>query len=151
MSGVYRGIPLSTWTRESANVAPRRFADLAAESGLYLHAHADAPAVAELLALRSDARVPLGACRQCWPGHHRRAARPAPAALGRACAAGTDAVPGWPGRSLACILFARYPDRFMIGTDTWITPRWAQLPRLMADVRVWLRQLPRDLAERIAS
>ena len=47
-------------------------------------------------------------------------------------------------------VFRRHPDRFMIGTDTWIASRWPQLPRLMADVRAWLRQLPRDLAERIA-
>ncbi len=38
----------------------------------------------------------------------------------------------------------------MIGTDTWVPSRWPRLPRLMADVRTWLRQLPRGLAERIA-
>ena len=63
----------------------------------------------------------------------------------------TDVAPAGPLDPAWADLFSRYPDRFMIGTDTWITPRWAQLPRLMADVRVWLRQLPRDLAERIAS
>ena len=53
--------------------------------------------------------------------------------------------PGW------AALFAKYPDRFMIGTDTWIPSRWPQLPRLMAEVRTWLRQLPPELATRIAS
>jgi hypothetical protein len=47
-------------------------------------------------------------------------------------------------------LVARYPDRFMIGTDTWVPSQWTRLPSLMADVRVWLRQLPADLAQAIA-
>ena len=48
-------------------------------------------------------------------------------------------------------LFERYPDRFMIGTDTWVPSQWTRLPALMADVRTWLRQLPPDLAAAIAS
>ena len=38
----------------------------------------------------------------------------------------------------------------MIGTDTWIPSQWTNLPKLMAVVRTWLRQLPPDLAEAIA-
>ena len=63
----------------------------------------------------------------------------------------TDVAPGGRLDPEWAALFAKYPDRFMIGTDTWIPSRWPQLPRLMADVRTWLRQLPRDLADRIAS
>ena len=47
-------------------------------------------------------------------------------------------------------LFADYPERFMIGTDTWIPSQWTNLPRLMAAVRTWLRQLPPELAQAIA-
>ena len=47
-------------------------------------------------------------------------------------------------------LFADYPDRFMIGTDTWVPSQWTRLPGLMADVRSWLRQLPPELAAAIA-
>jgi len=150
--GIYRGIgEFHLGTGQSANPAPRRFADLAAESDIVLHAHADAPAVAELLALRSDARV-------LW-AHAGMSASPATvdALLARyptlwvELALRTDVAPGGRLDPEWAALFARYPGRFMIGTDTWIPPRWSQLPRLMADVRVWLRQLPRDLAERIAS
>jgi hypothetical protein len=48
-------------------------------------------------------------------------------------------------------LFERYPDRFMIGTDTWVPSQWTRLPELMADVRTWLRQLRPELAAAIAS
>jgi Amidohydrolase len=150
--GVYRGIgEFHLGIGESSSLAPRRFADLSAELDLYLHAHTDATGVAELLALRSDARV-------LW-AHAGMGASPATidALLARSphlwveLALRTDVAPGGRLDPEWAALFARYPDRFMIGTDTWIPSRWPQLPRLMADVRTWLRQLPRDLAERIAS
>jgi hypothetical protein len=151
-TGVYRGLgEFHLYTGESPNRVPRRFADLSAEYGLFLHAHSDATAVSELLALRSDARI-------LW-AHAGMSATPAQidALLARAphlwveLALRSDVAPGGRLDPAWAELFARYPDRFMIGTDTWIPSRWPQLPRLMADVRGWLRQLPRDLAERIAS
>ena len=151
-SGVYRGLgEFHLYTGESANLVPRRFADLSAEHGYFLHAHSDAGAVAELLTLRSDAKI-------LW-AHAGMNATPAQvdALLARSphlwveLALRSDVAPGGRLDPAWAELFARYPDRFMIGTDTWIPSRWPQLPRLMADVRTWLRQLPRDLAERIAS
>lgn len=47
-------------------------------------------------------------------------------------------------------LFLRYPDRFVLGTDTWVTSRWDDVPQLMAFYRRMLSELPRDVAERIA-
>jgi hypothetical protein len=151
-SGVYRGIgEFHLLAGESSSVAPRRFADLSAERELFLHAHTDATGVAELLALRPDSRV-------LW-AHAGMGATPATidALLARSphlwveLALRTDVAPSGRLDPEWAALFARYPDRFMVGTDTWIPSRWPQLPRLMEDVRTWLRQLPRDLAERIAS
>jgi hypothetical protein len=150
-TGIYRGLgEFHLYTGESANLASRRFADLSAELGIFLHAHSDATAVAELLALRTDTKV-------LW-AHAGMSASPATvdALLARSphlwveLALRSDVAPGGRLDPEWATLFARYPDRFMIGTDTWIPSRWPQLPRLMADVRTWLRQLPRDLAERIA-
>ncbi|MFZ6775264.1 amidohydrolase family protein [Undibacterium sp. Ji83W] len=47
-------------------------------------------------------------------------------------------------------LFLRYPDRFVLGTDTWVTSRWDDVPQLMAFYRRMLSELPADIAERIA-
>lgn len=47
-------------------------------------------------------------------------------------------------------LFLRYPDRFLLGSDTWISERWASYGAIMAEYRGWLAQLPRDAAEKIA-
>lgn len=47
-------------------------------------------------------------------------------------------------------LLTRQADRFLIGSDTWVTPRWQHYEALFADYRGWLGQLPREVAERIA-
>jgi hypothetical protein len=61
-----------------------------------------------------------------------------------------DVAPGGRLDPTWAALFQRYPDRFMIGTDTWIPSQWSRLPALMADVRAWLRQLPLEVATAIA-
>ena len=149
--GVYRGIgEFHLSAGQAANLAPRRFADLAAEQDLVLHAHTDAAGVDELAALRSDARV-------LW-AHAGMGATPATVGdlldrhpnLWVELALRTDVAPRGSLDPAWEAVFVRHPDRFMIGTDTWVASRWPQLPRLMADVRAWLRQLPPDVAERIA-
>ena len=47
-------------------------------------------------------------------------------------------------------LFERYPDRFLLGSDTWIDQRWDSYGSIMADYRSWLAQLPQGVAEKIA-
>ncbi len=47
-------------------------------------------------------------------------------------------------------LFLRHPDRFVYGTDTYITERWESYGALVAAHRAWLGQLPRKIAEGIA-
>ncbi len=46
-------------------------------------------------------------------------------------------------------LMLKYPDRFLIGSDTWINPRWQQYDELMRGYRAWLGGLPPDVARRI--
>ena len=47
-------------------------------------------------------------------------------------------------------LFERYPDRFLIGSDTWVPERWAAYGDIMAGYRGWLAQLPPAVAKQIA-
>jgi hypothetical protein len=39
----------------------------------------------------------------------------------------------------------------MVGTDTWVASRWATFVDTQTDTRAWLRQLPADVARRLAS
>lgn len=47
-------------------------------------------------------------------------------------------------------LILRYPDRFLIGSDTWVNQRWLYYGELMRGYRRWLGDLPPDVARRIA-
>lgn len=46
-------------------------------------------------------------------------------------------------------LLVKYPDRFLIGSDTWVNQRWADYDNLMNGYRVWLGELPPETARRI--
>jgi len=62
----------------------------------------------------------------------------------------TDVAPGGTLDPDWRAVFVRYPDRFMVGTDTWVTSRWESLREGMEQIQRWLAQLPRDVAEQIA-
>ncbi|MEP7296954.1 MAG: amidohydrolase family protein [Burkholderiales bacterium] len=47
-------------------------------------------------------------------------------------------------------LFTEMPQRFMIGSDTWINERWSSYDALMREARQWLGELPPALARGIA-
>ena len=44
----------------------------------------------------------------------------------------------------------RFPDRFMVGSDTWVNAQWDRYAEIMALNRRWLSQLSRPIAEQIA-
>jgi hypothetical protein len=46
-------------------------------------------------------------------------------------------------------LLLKYPDRFLIGSDTWVNQRWLYYDDLMRGYRIWLGGLPPDVARRI--
>jgi hypothetical protein len=47
-------------------------------------------------------------------------------------------------------LFEHYPDRFLLGSDTWINERWQSYGDIMAGYRTWLAQLPLKIAAQTA-
>lgn len=47
-------------------------------------------------------------------------------------------------------LMLKHPGRFVIGSDTWVNQRWQYYDELMQGYRLWLGDLPADVARRIA-
>lgn len=47
-------------------------------------------------------------------------------------------------------LMLKYPQRFLIGSDTWVNQRWSSYDDLMQGYRTWLGGLPPDVARGIA-
>jgi hypothetical protein len=46
-------------------------------------------------------------------------------------------------------LCTELPERFLIGSDTWVNARWQQYEALMDEARAWLGELPAPIARRI--
>lgn len=59
-------------------------------------------------------------------------------------ATGSLVDPGWREA------FTEFPDRFMVGTDTFTPERWYYVGEHARWSREWLADLPREVAERIA-
>jgi hypothetical protein len=149
--GIYKGIgEFHLQAGDAGGALMKRFVELAVRHNLILHSHSDAAAIQALFAHDPRARV-------LW-AHAGMSAGPDEVAvmLGRypnlsvELALRTDVAPNGALDPDWRALFLRYPDRFSIGTDTWVTSRWEELPRYLAAVRGWLGQLPPEVAERIA-
>ena len=149
--GVYRGIGefhLSVAGVTGPTV--KRFAELAADRDLFLQAHVDEVTIEKLLTLYPKTRflwahAGMSSSAATVGGLLARFPK-----LFVELALRTDVAPGGKLDPEWRAVFVKYPDRFMVGTDTWVTSRWEAMQGYHRDVQVWLGQLPRDVAEAIA-
>ena len=129
----------------------KRLIEIVLREDIYLHAHSDEVAIVELFTLEPRIKViwahagmssgpqAVGALLDRYPNLSVDLA-----IRNGDVAPGGVLDPGWRA------VFLRHPDRFLAGTDTWVTSRWEALPGSVAEVRTYLNQLPRDVAEKIA-
>ena len=47
-------------------------------------------------------------------------------------------------------LFTAWPERFLLGSDTWTNERWARYGEIVDRYRRWLAELPDPIAAKIA-
>ncbi len=129
----------------------KTLARLAGQRGLVLFAHCDEEALEHLFDHAPGARilwahtgfdVPEGRVAQLLARHPSLVAE----LSYRSGITGTDGrlTDAWRD------LFLRFPDRFVVGSDTWIDQRWDDYETIIAGYRAWLGQLPPDIARRIA-
>jgi hypothetical protein len=150
--GIYKGIGEFHLVSAEHAAAPvvKRCAELAVQHQLFLHAHVDAVTVEKLLQLYPQARI-------LW-AHAGMTASPATMArllerfstLWVDLAMRSDIAPNGTLDPQWQAVFVSHPERFMVGTDTWITSRWEALVEGMQTTRGWLSQLPREVAEQMA-
>ncbi len=128
---------------------PRAMVALARRDGLLLHAHADIDAVERLFAHWPQARVLWAHAGFEPPARVREVLRRHPA-LWCDLAFRNDPAPG--GRLDAAWreAFEEFPQRFMLGTDTFVPERWHYIALHAEWARGWLAELPLPLAEAIA-
>ena len=153
-AGPYRGLG-EFHLYDSANAdgpTARRLMQLAEERGLVVLAHVDDVAIEKLLRHAPKARliwahtgiggVPIERVRALLQRH--------PTLLGelsyRPGVTAGDGGLSAPWRTLLTDM----PERFLVGSDTWINGRWDDYEALMAQARRWLGDLPPAVARRIA-
>ena len=128
---------------------PRRIIQLAKQYGLLLHAHSDADAVERIFQQDPDARVLWAHSGFESPAKVREMMRKhknlwADLAFRSDQGSGGKVNPEWREA------FVEFPERFMVGTDTFVPERWHYVPDHATFSRGWLADLPSELAERIA-
>ena len=153
-SGIYRGVgefhlfdPLEARSRQV-----RGLVRLAVEKDLWLQVHSGAGPVKALYAV--DPRVKI-----LWA--HLGMTEPADVVMemmdaypemltetsfrGGEIGGGPDGIdPAWRD------VMIKHADRIMIGSDTYITPRWGDYASLIGEHRAWLSRLPDEVARKIA-
>ena len=128
---------------------PKRMVQLAKQHGLMLHAHSDADAIERLFRQDPDARILWAHAGFESPARVRELLAKhknlwADLAFRSDHGSGGKVAPDWRP------VFIEFPDRFMVGTDTFVPERWHYVPEHAAWSRAWLADLPADVAERIA-
>ncbi len=129
----------------------KRLIEIVLRENIFLHAHSDEVAIVELFTIEPRLKViwahagmssgpqAVGVLLDRYPNLSVDLA-----IRNGDVAPGGVLDPGWRA------VFLRHPDRFLAGTDTWVTSRWDALPGSVTEVRTYLKQLPPEVAEKIA-
>jgi len=150
--GYYRGIGEFHLSGKSAeNEWVKKTVDFAVANDLYLHAHADDEAVEILMRHNPKARIIWAHTGFGLPTERVSAMLSKYPKLWGELSYRSGIVDG-AGKLTAewRTLFERSPDRFLLGSDTWVPERWAAYGEIMAGYRAWLEQLSPDVAAKIA-
>jgi predicted TIM-barrel fold metal-dependent hydrolase len=153
-AGPYRGLG-EFHLYDSANAdgpTARRLMQLAEQRGLAVLAHVDDVAIEKLFAHAPKAKliwahtgiggVPIERVRALMQRH--------PTLLGElSYRPGLIEAEGRLSRPWRALL-SEMPERFLVGSDTWVNGRWDDYEALMQEARRWLGDLPPAAARRIA-
>ena len=127
----------------------RRVVQLAREYKLFLHSHSDADAIERQFVQDPGARILWAHSGFDTPEKVREMLRKhknlwCDLAFRTDHARGGKVDPDWRAA------FLEFPDRFMVGTDSFTPERWHYIGEHANWSRQWLADLPREVGERIA-
>ncbi|MEN9559645.1 MAG: hypothetical protein RLZZ502_856 [Pseudomonadota bacterium] len=139
---------------EARHPGVKKIVELAQLRGLWLHAHVDEAALRHLLAIAPKAKIIWA--HTGFSTEHRVVAdilRTHPNVVGELSYRGDLTEGGAEAGKLTPEwrdLFGRFPERFMLGSDTWVNQRWDSYGDTMRRYRAWLAQLPPEVARKVA-
>lgn len=151
--GIYKGIGEFHLDDGASADTPtvRKVAALAVERGLFLHIHSGAEAVRRVFAHSPTARIlwahagmsePVEVVAKMLDAHPKLWAELS--FREHAVMRGDALDPAWRD------LLIRHADRFVVGSDTYVTGRWGEYGELIESHRRYLRLLPPETARAIA-
>lgn len=149
--GKVRGIgEFDLYGDEAKSKEFEQIVEFAKKHDLWLHAHTDEAALATIFQLNPNAKA-------IWAHTGFSVATEKVAALMNAhkglmgeLSYRNDITEGGKLSKQWRTLFTLHADRFLLGSDCWVTERWGQFDELMSDYRKWLAELPKEKAEQIA-
>jgi hypothetical protein len=148
--GVHRGIGEFHLYGEGASTAViGQVLDLARRDKLLLHAHSDVRAIEILCERAPDLRILWAHAGFADPATLRQMVERYPQLLVETAIRGEIGPGGRLGADWRD-LFLAHPDRFMIGTDSYIVSRWVSMPTILGDVRAWCLSLPTPVGQQLA-
>jgi hypothetical protein len=151
--GLHKGVgEFHLWNASEAKTPQmRRLAALAVARGLFLHIHAGHSPIRALFEVEPDLKILWAHAGMGAPPEVVGELLDSYATLRTELSfrAG-DIAPGGRLDPAWRALLLRHNDRFMIGTDTYVTPRWDVYRGLIDAHRAWLAQLPPEAARAIA-
>jgi hypothetical protein len=149
--GIYVGIgEFHLFGAEAESDVIKRLVNLSVEKKLHLHAHSDAQAIETLMSHNAKAKILWAHAGMSTPvatvgeWMARYPAMYVELSYRYDVVKGDEIDPAWKE------LFLKYPDRFVMGSDTWTPSRWPELPAIATWYRGWLSKLPREVSENIA-
>jgi hypothetical protein len=151
MKGKVRGIgEFHLYGDEAKSKEFAQIVAFAQKHGVWLHAHSDEVALLHIFSLNPKAKV-------IWAHTGFSVATERVAALMKVhsdlmgeLSYRSDVTDGGKLSKPWRTLFTAYPDRFLLGSDCWVTERWAQYGEIMDYYQRWLAELPRDVGNKIA-
>jgi len=150
-SGFYRGFGEFHLFREHKNTAVvQQMMQLVAQHGLAVNAHADGETIEALIAMQPKVTLIWAHCGMQHPVEDiERMLAQYPRLYcelsfrDQLTDENYSLTPEWKA------LLEKYPQRFMLGMDTYIARRWANLPELKAYAVNWLSELDENAARLI--
>lgn len=127
----------------------KRVVQLAREHGLFLHSHSDADAITRQFKQDPLARILWAHAGFDAPDQVRAMLRRHPRLWCDLAFRSDHASAGKVDESWRAA-FLEFPDRFLLGTDTFTPERWYYVPEHARWSRQWLADLPAEVADRIA-
>ena len=150
--GYFRGVgEFHIYGKAAGTEGAAKLVKFAVENNLYIHAHCDVEALELLHAHDKRAKIIWAHTGFSTPASELKALfAKYPALMGELSFRGGITEGSGTLTEDWRDLLLTHSDRFLLGTDTWITPRWLQYDALIANYRAWLGQLPKEHAQRIA-